>query len=55
MQIPVPKPEKYQPFKSKYDKNGKLVTKLLQKYQDYPANLQKKYIHHYIQQSNKSA
>ncbi|XKL62727.1 hypothetical protein PGB90_002560 [Kerria lacca] len=41
-------------YKTKYDKHGKLPDKILQKYQDYPTNLQKKYIHYYLTQSNKS-
>lgn len=56
MQIKVPTQQKLQAYKSKYDKNGKILNKLLQKYQDYPTNLQRKYINHYLtQQSNKVA
>ena len=40
--------------KSKYEKYvGKLPQKVLQKYQDYPAHLQKKYLHYYLTEKSK--
>lgn len=41
-------PDKY---KQKYEKNPKVPAKVLQKYQDYPVNLQKKYYNYFLTQS----
>lgn len=46
------KADKYS--KSKYEKYvGKLPLKVLQKYQDYPVHLQKKYLHYYLTERSK--
>lgn len=48
----VYKEDKYS--KSKYEKYGsKLPLQVLQKYQDYPAHLQKKYLHYYLTERSK--